>query len=105
LAPSRYVNYHTLDAGVCGDHGGGGRKPWAQLDIVFHSLEDRPRWAIIHTHTRGIYDLWQERARICIICPLHVCFLVFTLPSKKKKVWFRVWTILFCNFHLSDSVR
>jgi hypothetical protein len=26
-APSRYVNYHTLDAGVCGDHGGGGRKP------------------------------------------------------------------------------
>ncbi|RLM75440.1 hypothetical protein C2845_PM15G01840 [Panicum miliaceum] len=25
-APSRYVNYHTLDAGVCG-HGGGGRKP------------------------------------------------------------------------------
>ncbi|KAG2570959.1 hypothetical protein PVAP13_7KG027229 [Panicum virgatum] len=24
-APSRYVNYHTLDAGVCG-HGGGGRK-------------------------------------------------------------------------------
>ncbi|CAN6247685.1 unnamed protein product [Urochloa humidicola] len=23
-APSRYVNYHTLDAGVCG---GGGRKP------------------------------------------------------------------------------
>jgi hypothetical protein len=26
-APSRYVNYHTLDAGVCGDHGGGVRKP------------------------------------------------------------------------------
>ena len=26
-APSRYANYHTLDAGVCGDHGGGGRKP------------------------------------------------------------------------------
>jgi hypothetical protein len=25
-APSRYVNYHTLDAGVCGDHGGGGRR-------------------------------------------------------------------------------
>ena len=25
-APSRYVNYHTLDAGVCG-HGVGGRKP------------------------------------------------------------------------------
>ncbi|CAN6270982.1 unnamed protein product [Urochloa humidicola] len=24
-APSRYVNYHTLDAGLCG--GGGGRKP------------------------------------------------------------------------------
>ncbi|OEL32797.1 hypothetical protein BAE44_0006182 [Dichanthelium oligosanthes] len=24
-APSRYVNYHTLDAGVCGH--GGGRKP------------------------------------------------------------------------------
>ena len=26
-APSRYANYHTLHAGVCGDHGGGGRKP------------------------------------------------------------------------------
>jgi hypothetical protein len=25
-APSRYVNYHTLDAGVCG-HDGRGRKP------------------------------------------------------------------------------
>ncbi|RLM65240.1 hypothetical protein C2845_PM16G02120 [Panicum miliaceum] len=25
-APSRYVNYHTLDAGVCG-RGGGRRKP------------------------------------------------------------------------------
>uniref|UniRef100_A0A0E0KN68 Uncharacterized protein n=1 Tax=Oryza punctata TaxID=4537 RepID=A0A0E0KN68_ORYPU len=31
-APSRYANYHTLDAGLCDDHGGGGggggrRKP------------------------------------------------------------------------------
>uniref|UniRef100_J3LW11 Uncharacterized protein n=1 Tax=Oryza brachyantha TaxID=4533 RepID=J3LW11_ORYBR len=26
-APSRYVNYHTLDAGMCDDHGGGRRKP------------------------------------------------------------------------------
>uniref|UniRef100_A0A0D3FT14 Uncharacterized protein n=2 Tax=Oryza TaxID=4527 RepID=A0A0D3FT14_9ORYZ len=23
-APSRYANYHTLDAGLCDDHGGGG---------------------------------------------------------------------------------
>ncbi|KAF0892874.1 hypothetical protein E2562_018657 [Oryza meyeriana var. granulata] len=26
-APSRYVNYHTLDAGMCDDHVGGRRKP------------------------------------------------------------------------------
>uniref|UniRef100_A0A0D9W2Q1 Secreted protein n=1 Tax=Leersia perrieri TaxID=77586 RepID=A0A0D9W2Q1_9ORYZ len=27
-APSRYANYHTLDAGLCdSDHGGGSRKP------------------------------------------------------------------------------